>query len=88
MRSTVRWHEAEGVVEEDTLIEKYGFVSHLDEYNTWHVPGEEQKNLDKMLTNFDVDIGDVIVYDEKIKNKNIQGHIAISYTLTYDLKED
>jgi len=72
----------------NTLIEKYGFVSHLDEYNTWHVPGEEQKNLDKLITNFDVDISDVIVYDDKIKNKKIQGHIAISYTLTYDLKED
>ena len=70
------------------IIEKYGFKSHLDEYNTWHMPDKDPSNLDKMISNFELDISDVIVYDEGIRTKNIQGHIAIGYTVSFDKIED
>ena len=52
------------------------------------MPGEDPSNLDKMISNFELDISDVIVYDEGIRTKNIQGHIAIGYTVSFDKIED
>lgn len=69
------------------LLEKFKFKSYLDEYNTWHKPDHISSNLDKLVSNIDIDISDAIVYNENI-DKNIQGHLAISYTLEYNIEED
>ena len=44
-------------------------------------------NLDKLVSNIDVDISDVIVYNKNI-DRSIQGHLAISYMLEYNVEED
>jgi hypothetical protein len=69
------------------LLHKYDFKSYLDEYNTYIKPNKSPFNLDKLVSNIDVDISDVIVYDKDIDN-SMQGHLAISYRLEYNVEED
>lgn len=69
------------------ILQQYNFKSYLDEYNTWHIPDHQNTNLDKLISNIDIDITDVIVYNKNI-DTSIKGHLAISYTLEYDIEED
>ena len=69
------------------LLHKYDFKSYLDEYNTYVKPNKSPFNLDKLVSNIDIDISDVIVYDKDIDN-SMRGHLAISYSLEYNVEED
>jgi len=84
------FHTIPGSPQDETtkhLLDKYGFKSHLDEYDTWYVPDHIPSNLDKLVSNIDVDISDVVVYNENINN-SMRGHLAISYRLEYNIEED
>ena len=84
------FHTSPGSPQDKTtefLLEKYNYKSHLDEYNTYIKPEQNPFNLDKLVSNIDVDISDVIVYNKNI-DRSIQGHLAISYRLEYNIEED
>ena len=84
------FHTSPGSPEDKTtefLLQKYNYKSYLDEYNTYIKPNQSPFNLDKLISNIDVDISDVIVYNENINN-NMRGHLAISYRLKYNIEED
>ena len=84
------FHTIPGSPQDETtsfILQKYNYESHLDEYNTWFAPDKSPSNLDKLVSNIDVDISDVIVYNKNI-DRSIQGHLAISYMLEYNVEED
>jgi len=67
--------------EMDDMLKEYGFTSYLDNYDTFK-SREGMMNLDRLISNFDIDISDIIVHNTDIDIE--QGHFPISYTLNWD----
>ena len=67
--------------EMDDMLKEYGFTSHLDNYDTFK-SREGMMNLDRLISNFAIDISDIIVHNTDIDIE--QGHFPISYTLNWD----
>lgn len=59
------------------LLEKHGFKSYLDEHNTFAASGKTF-NLDKLISNVDIGVENVIVYEKDVE----RGHFAITYDLS------
>ena len=84
------FHTISGSLQDETtsfILQKYNYKSYLDEYDTWFEPDHVPSNLDKLVSNIDVDISDVIVYNRNI-DRSIQGHLAITYRLEYNIEKD
>ena len=70
------FHVDEKCEKTNALIKKYGFKSYLDNHATF-TQGDRDFNLDKLISNVDISIENVIVYKEDVE----RGHHAIMYDL-------
>lgn len=69
------------------LLEKYGFKSYLDGHKTFKNPSGHMINLDKLVSNFEIEVSDIVVHTENM-DKIAQGHFPITYTISWNLNNE
>tara|TARA_R100000455_G_C6264026_1_gene119285 strand:- start:123 stop:827 length:705 start_codon:yes stop_codon:yes gene_type:complete len=69
------------------LLEKYGFKSYLDGHKTFKNPNGHMINLDKLVSNFEIEVSDIVVHTEKME-EIAQGHFPITYTISWNLNNE